>query len=397
MSTRTKWLSVLLAGWILGWYTHQHWYAQDIPPANKADFDRADSARLSSTGSWFQQQRPIGPDDPWATEAEGFEHMLIRGEYHQAIQRFNAASAPESREAYRATLTGYLNTLIAEQDYLHADELLSAYLAQEYRDVDMLLLRATLSRLQGRHRQAIEALYDARSYEYRPEKIELITNRIRTYVAEYDRQLRAADEQQARLALYEYLVQVEPDHSPFFIALARTQLSQSRLDEARQSLFLVQSDPLVSDEARQLLSQIENNVTFPQASRIAIPLVRQGEHFLIDAWVNDRIRARLLIDTGASMTVLRTDVLRAAVKFETARPSLQLFSTANGLVEAAVFRLASLSIGGQNVANIEVAGLDLPGLRSADGLLGMNFLKNFKFFIDQNKAELRLSHRTESR
>ncbi|MEN8802052.1 MAG: TIGR02281 family clan AA aspartic protease [Thiogranum sp.] len=323
--------------------------------------------------------------------------MLSTGQYQQAMQLFNAPDSQSSREQYRVTLIQYLNTLLQVKDYLHADQILSAYLNEEYRDVDVLLLRARLYWLQGQHRQAIETLYDAKSYEYRAPQLALIAERIRTYVADHDRQLQIADEQLTRLALYEYLVQVEPDYSPYFIALARAQLAQNRLDEARQSLFLVESDPRVSDEARLLLSQIEDTVTFSQASQVSIPLTRQGEHFLIDARINDRVTVRLLIDTGASMTVLRDDILVAAGLFKPARPSLQLFSTANGLVEGAVYRLDNLSIGDQNVANIEVAALGLASLQSADGLLGMNFLKHFKFFIDQNKPELRLSGLTDTR
>jgi predicted aspartyl protease len=96
------------------------------------------------------------------------------------------------------------------------------------------------------------------------------------------------------------------------------------------------------------------------------------------------------------MTVLRDDILAAAGIFKPAKPSLQLFSTANGLVEGAVYRLDKVSVGDQTVTNIEVAALALANLRSADGLLGMNFLKHFKFFIDQNRSELRLSTFTES-
>jgi clan AA aspartic protease (TIGR02281 family) len=336
-------------------------------------------------------------DKPGSPESPAFEELLLTGQYQHAIQLFNAQDSQPGREQYRTTFIQHLNTLLRVKDYLHADQILSAYLNEEYRDVDVLLLRARLYWLQGHHIQAIETLYDAKSYEYRTPHIALITQRIRTYVADYDRQLQNTEEQQTRLALYEYLVRMEPDHSPYFIALARTQLSQNRLDEARQSLFLVESDPRVSDEARQLLSQIEDTVTFSQANQISIPLIRQGEHFLIDARINDRVAVRLLIDTGASMTVLRDDILLAAGIFKPARPSLQLFSTANGLVEGAVYRLDNLSIGDQNVANIEVAALGLASLHSADGLLGMNFLKHFKFFIDQSKPELRLSTFTEPR
>jgi len=397
MSKHVKLLFVLFAGWMLGWHTHQRWSARDVsPPAELQNSNGLPGDAGGNSVPVWQEDGHV-PDKPGSAESSGFEEMLIKGQYQHAIQLFNSQDNPLSREQYRTTLIQFLNTLLRVKDYLHADQILSAYLHEEYRDVDVLLLRARLDWLQGHHRQAIETLYDAKSYEYRTPQIALITERIRKIVADYDRQLQNTDEQQNRLALYEYLVQVEPDHSPYFIALARTQLIQNRLNEARQSLFLVQSDPRVSDEARQLLNQIEDTVAFSQANPIAIPLIRQGEHFLIDARINDRVAVRLLIDTGASMTVLRDDILLAAGIFKPARPSLQLFSTANGLVEGAVYRLDNLSIGDQNVANIEVAALGLASLHSADGLLGMNFLKHFKFFIDQNKPELRLSSFTETR
>jgi clan AA aspartic protease (TIGR02281 family) len=397
MSKHVKWLFVLLAGWMLGWHSHRHWSSRDVSPPAELQTGSGLPGNAGINSVQIGQEDEHVADKHGSPERTVFDEMLITGQYQNAMQLFNSPDSQASREQYRTTLIQYLNTLLRVKDYLHADQILSAYLNEEYRDVDVLLLRARLYWLQGHHRQAIETLYDAKSYEYRTPHIALITERIRTAVADHDRQLKNADKQQTRLALYEYLVQVEPDHSPYFIALARAQLSQNRLDEARQSLFLVESDPQVSDEARQLLSQIEDTVTFSQANPIAIPLIRQGEHFLIDARINDRVTVRLLIDTGASMTVLRDDILLAAGIFQPAKPSLQLFSTANGLVEGTVYRLDHLSVGDQNVANIEVAALSLGSLHSADGLLGMNFLKHFKFFIDQNKPELRLSSFSDTR
>ena len=43
------------------------------------------------------------------------------------------------------------------------------------------------------------------------------------------------------------------------------------------------------------------------------------------------------------------------------------------------------------VNNLETGVLDLAGQTGIDGLLGMNFLRHFRFFIDQNESELRLS------
>jgi predicted aspartyl protease len=68
-----------------------------------------------------------------------------------------------------------------------------------------------------------------------------------------------------------------------------------------------------------------------------------------------------------------------------------VFSTANGLVQAPVYKLDSLSVGDWHVNHLEIGVLDLDSRSDVDGLLGMNFLNHFQFFIDQNKAVLRLS------
>ena len=69
----------------------------------------------------------------------------------------------------------------------------------------------------------------------------------------------------------------------------------------------------------------------------------------------------------------------------------QLFSTAYGRVSAPVYLLESLSVGDWYVQQLEVVVLDLDGHAVMDGLLGMNFLSQFRFFIDQNASMLRLS------
>ena len=43
------------------------------------------------------------------------------------------------------------------------------------------------------------------------------------------------------------------------------------------------------------------------------------------------------------------------------------------------------------VENIEVGVIDEFDNKKFDGLLGMNFLRHFKFFIDQNEPKLQLS------
>ncbi len=50
-------------------------------------------------------------------------------------------------------------------------------------------------------------------------------------------------------------------------------------------------------------------------------------------------------------------------------------------------------MGGHIVENIEVGVMDVSHTGSIDGLLGMNFLKHFKFYIDQGDNEMHLQLR----
>ena len=389
MSKPVQWIIVLATGWALGWMTHHYWPPKESrlpaePPADEA------RVRLPPGTAGMPPGQTRGSREPAAATA-AFADLLAAHRYPEALQRFNEENSTTALEGYRTDLIRHLESLLEDRDYQHADRLLSGYLAREYRDVDVLLIRARLYQLQGEYSTALDTLYQARSYEYRIPQIEAITAQIRKLVARYDRELQAAGEQQALLSLYEQLAVLEPDYSPYFIALAKAQLDLDRLAEARQSLTLVQFDPLVSNEALQLINRIDNLVRYPQPGAVAIPLIREGEHFLVEAWINDAIPVRLLIDTGASMTVVRSEVLAAAEIPLLSDEPPRYFNTANGLVAGRVYRVDRLSIGDQEIPNIELAGLDFPMAAGVDGLLGMNYLKHFRFFIDQGKQELRLS------
>ena len=91
------------------------------------------------------------------------------------------------------------------------------------------------------------------------------------------------------------------------------------------------------------------------------------------------------------MTILTPDVLEQhGIGYQnTGRRGV--FNTANGPVQAPIYKLDSLLVGDWQVNQLEIAVLDLSSHSNIDGLLGMNFLRHFQFFIDQNEALLRLS------
>lgn len=114
-----------------------------------------------------------------------------------------------------------------------------------------------------------------------------------------------------------------------------------------------------------------------QGSGRTLTLFRNGSgHFETDASVNGR-RMNFIVDTGASVVVLReSDAARLGIH-PTARDYRAKVSTANGTVMAAPTDLNRVDVGGLSAYN--VAALVLPDQALSQNLLGMSFLSRMRF------------------
>ena len=66
------------------------------------------------------------------------------------------------------------------------------------------------------------------------------------------------------------------------------------------------------------------------------------------------------------------------------------FQTANGIIQAPLVNLESIAVGGIEILNLTAAVHDaIPDAKVA-GLLGLNFLSNFRMDIDTQKGVLHL-------
>jgi len=98
-------------------------------------------------------------------------------------------------------------------------------------------------------------------------------------------------------------------------------------------------------------------------------------HFHIDSRINGRF-VDVLVDTGASMVVLReTDAANAGVR-PSADEYTALVTTANGKVKAAPATLDRVELGGITV--YDVPALVLPDEVLSTNLLGMSFLSRLR-------------------
>jgi clan AA aspartic protease (TIGR02281 family) len=327
---------------------------------------------------------------------------LQRNEFDAVVERYESLQVQAGDVALadaRTQILSHARRLIAERRFNLAERLLQRFLVAAYRDVEARILLAEVYLGEEDFHAAIDQLYEARGYAYRPAMLQRISSRIRSMVAELASSLKRNNDQNALLALYQHLTQLEPDYAPWFMGLAATQLALDDKEAARRSLLLISQDPDVGAQAQAMLSELTVALagmpdTEPQVSATevaGIPLHRSGNHFIVDAKPARGRNVRLLIDTGASLTMLTPDALeQRGIRYQnTGRTGV--FNTANGPVRAPIYKLDSLSVGGWQVNQLEIGVLDLSSGSDIDGLLGMNFLRHFQFFIDQNEALLRLS------
>ena len=105
---------------------------------------------------------------------------------------------------------------------------------------------------------------------------------------------------------------------------------------------------------------------------------------------NKPIVVRLLIDTGASYSVLPIPILqRIGCNLDQPLGKKKIV-TANGAIAVPIVSVPWFNCMGVKRQNYPVVGLDLPASSFTDGLLGMDFLTEVKAVIDVAKAEIRL-------
>jgi aspartyl protease family protein len=129
------------------------------------------------------------------------------------------------------------------------------------------------------------------------------------------------------------------------------------------------------------------------SGKTAVPLQTRGAIVAVSASVNDTLRLNLVIDTGATYTMISRSAAKSlGVDLEAKLPTVS-FRTANGVIQAPIIALQSVEVGGMRVANLEAAVHDVFEDGSLSGLLGLNFLGNFRIDIDTGKGVLVLEKR----
>lgn len=148
-------------------------------------------------------------------------------------------------------------------------------------------------------------------------------------------------------------------------------------------------DKRLADEAKAR-DMAEKKEHAPKEAGVA----QQGVHVMVETLLNKKVKANLVLDTGASLVLLSANIANS-LGLDANSPggdTIELMLADGSKARAKRIILENVSVQDAEVKNVEAAILpqNAAGVIPSDGLLGMSFLKKFNFKIDQNNKKLTL-------
>jgi clan AA aspartic protease (TIGR02281 family) len=118
---------------------------------------------------------------------------------------------------------------------------------------------------------------------------------------------------------------------------------------------------------------------------------RAPGRIMVEALLNEKVRASLLMDTGASLVVITHRIAEElGINPERIREDIQLQLADGRMIGAKFTFLKKVKVGAVEASNVATAVMlyDLGDTGFNDGLLGMSFLEKFNFRVDQDNRKL---------
>jgi aspartyl protease family protein len=150
--------------------------------------------------------------------------------------------------------------------------------------------------------------------------------------------------------------------------------------EKRQSLeqYRAQLSALQSPKPSQAFTATPSRVG-------QVPIKRRDSGVvIIDTQFNNRKQFDMLLDSGASVTVITREMADSLGIRPEHVVQTETFSTANGLTEMPIVYIQSISVGGLVARDVPVA---IAGAEMKIGLLGQDFLQRYDVTIKRDSVE----------
>ena len=330
--------------------------------------------------------------EPTAQEPSAIEVAFRQYEFNKVLALYPdlRIKAPDVAETLRQD---WFETILAaiDSDSEHPyDVFIQSYLKLSPYDNEFLYLEVLNSDKQDDPTDMLLALYNLLQGDLSEELRSSILNKIRTEYQAMIKELTELGAWDILAVSLESLIAFAPEDRKLLLPLANAYAQSGQFGLMEGVLSALPPDDPQSIRLREFRDKQLATDEDVKYDSTGISLTRVGDHFIVDSLLNNRFNARLMIDTGASTTTISRELFNRMLGVE--RPEFigrYNVNTANGRVRAPVFRFQSLTIGAKQLNNIAIVVLPLEELQ-ADGLLGMNYMRNYRFLIDQEQNTLHL-------
>ena len=355
MKQTAGYLIALFLGLFIGWLAQQFWFI-----GRDAEYTLPSERDLARYQSRLQQlkSQPVAVDESntLAVVAEvnsSFDKALFNEDFEGSVARYQITGTVSLEQALKIAELGF-----SKQQY------------------EALLL----------------FLYDVRLQLDASEEQALLKE-VASLVEQMDKELTAQQDVQRLVDLYRLLTSLEAENPYYYLRLSYWLLQAGEIAQAKEALIGAKNDIRYAADLKELSSLIEQT----ENGRLNhyVPLTQAGDHYLVSVTLNESIDTQLMLDTGASKTVVKADLADQFMAGSQREGTAIRLTTANGEAEGLALSLDRLKLGDADLTDIDIVLMELAGF-SHDGLLGMNVLNRYEFSIDQVNSQLILRPRLSS-
>jgi len=165
-------------------------------------------------------------------------------------------------------------------------------------------------------------------------------------------------------------------------------IKQSDSDQANKIDRFFKSQPAEYPDIPAAIPNL-SSAAAPRGTML-VPVLTAGPSAIVTVTLNQTITGNLMLDTGASHTVISQRLAGILSLRPMGRSAVQ---TVGGVIAVTISRLRSLKVGAAEVSDLPIVVHDFSRDPRIDGLLGMDFLGRYRFGLDAQRQVLVLSPR----
>jgi clan AA aspartic protease (TIGR02281 family) len=306
--------------------------------------------------------------------------LLENNQFYDALAFYLENSTDKNRkqiEGYLATLSQSNPLLALEYMQVFLDNVPESMIWKQ-------IIKTHIS--QGNLHKAIERIMEAKENFVSEYEDKQLSVQLKDVALQYIDTLMQRKEYAALISFLEEMINYDDTDNFYKFRLAQLYMKLDKVEEASVLLDMLQYDEVYAQNVKSLLNIIDKNEE--ERYQYAIPLQKYGEHYTVNVSLDDNIFT-LLLDTGATYIFLDED---KASMLEVIHDDIVL-QTAGNDINAKLCKVKRLTVGNLVLSNVNVTTAPFQR-EGVDGLLGMNFFKQFSFFINQEESILYLNPRS---